>query len=372
MKRLYPVFFLALLALFLLRPALILDAAKAGLFTWFETVVPALFPFFVLNGLLFSFGIVDLLSPPLAPLTRRLFRLPGEAAFVLITGYTSGSPVSAALVAALEREGKIQRKEGERLLALSANPSPVFMLSVAALSFLNRPDLGLPLLAIVYGSNLLLGIVWGLIAGETPPAKKKAAGEKAKKIPPAGKALLEAITTAIGSLGLIGGLIIVFFILIALINALPLGSIAMAAFPNLDGKALSPLFHGVFEMTAGLKALPESGGSLRIQLVIAAGILAFGGLCVHMQIAGQIMETKLSMQKFVAYKVLQATIAMLIAVVVPIHEEVLAWGPALSPGVRLSAALLLGPYALLTAAGIAFAAGRRIFTRDCRYIRRRR
>ncbi len=360
-----PIVLLAILAVFLLEPAMILDAAKSGLFTWFETVVPALFPFFVLNGLMMSYGVIDLLSRPFSPLTRRIFHLPGEAAFVLITGYTTGSPVSATLVGDLYRQEKITKKEGERLLAISANASPIFILSVAAISFLQRPDLGLTLLLVVYGSNLCLGIVWGFLSGGKAAEKQQPLKKKAKKIPPAGKTLMEAIFQAISSLGLVGGLIIIFFIIIAVVNCLPFNWLMAMAFPSLTADRINPLINGILEMTAGLKALKGTDVAIRMQLAFASGILAFGGLCVHMQIATQIEGTKLNIQKFAAYKGIQATLAFLIAFFIPIEEETIALAPSLIWPAELSLKLLLGPYALCVTIGLLTAGAAKIISRHC-------
>lgn len=352
-RRLLSLVLLFLLGFFLFNPTLILEAAKAGLDTWVATVVPALFPFFVLNSLLLAYGIIDYLARPFEPLTMRCFHLPGEAAFVLICGFTSGSPVSAALVGDLCRHGKLTDDQGQRLLALSANASPMFILSVAAISFLQRPDLGFTLLAVVYGSNLLLGILWGFF-NKNPKEGKNAKAEEMKKIPPTGKALIDAVFHAMSALGLIGGLMIVFFIVIAIVDGLPIGRGLAFLLPGFGETDTAPLISGTLEMTAGLAALPATTLSIRIKFMLAAGILAFSGLCIHMQIAGQIMETNLSVQKFAVYKCLQAAAAMGIAYFVPIPEAAMAL-PLPPQTATVSLRLWLGPYGLLLAASLAAA-----------------
>ncbi|MFA5537318.1 MAG: hypothetical protein WDA53_09130, partial [Bacillota bacterium] len=52
---------LLLSALLISYPSFIFSAAKKGLDTWWQFVLPGLFPFFILVELLAQFGVIDFL-----------------------------------------------------------------------------------------------------------------------------------------------------------------------------------------------------------------------------------------------------------------------------------------------------------------------
>ena len=134
-----PVLFLA--AGMFIYPQEMLSAATGGISLWWQYVLPALLPFFILSELLMAEGIVHFLGVMLEPLMRPIFRLPGKASFVVAMGYTSGFPMGAVLTARLRKEGALSREEGEHLLAFTNNPSPGFMFGAVASGMLGRPAL---------------------------------------------------------------------------------------------------------------------------------------------------------------------------------------------------------------------------------------
>ena len=91
-----------------------------------ETVIPALFPFMVVSGLLVSLGFGEWLSPRLSGLMGSLFRLPGSAASALLLGFVGGYPIGARTAADLYREGLLTKAEAGRLLTFCNNSIPPF------------------------------------------------------------------------------------------------------------------------------------------------------------------------------------------------------------------------------------------------------
>ena len=95
---------LALFAAFLLCPTACADGVREGLSLAAAQALPALFPFFVISGLLVRCDTARL-SPLLAKPLRRLYGLPPEAAPALVLGLIGGYPVGAATACALLSEG---------------------------------------------------------------------------------------------------------------------------------------------------------------------------------------------------------------------------------------------------------------------------
>ena len=94
-----------------------LEAAKA-LTLCAGTVIPALFPFMVVTGLLVRLGFGQWLAPDMAGLMASLFRLPGCAGSALLLGLVGGYPIGARTAAELYASGDLTRAE-----ALLANYS---------------------------------------------------------------------------------------------------------------------------------------------------------------------------------------------------------------------------------------------------------
>ncbi|MBQ9460228.1 MAG: sporulation protein, partial [Oscillospiraceae bacterium] len=109
-----------LLALFaaslLLFPVEAADAARQGLALCLQSVLPSLFPFFVLSSLLVSCGAGDACARAFGPAMRPLFGMGGSGALALAMGLAGGYPVGARTAAELYRDGALSRSEAERLL----------------------------------------------------------------------------------------------------------------------------------------------------------------------------------------------------------------------------------------------------------------
>ena len=106
-----------------------LEAAKA-LTLCAGTVIPALFPFIVVTGLLVRLGFGQWLAPDMAGLMASLFRLPGCAGSALLLGLVGGYPIGARTAAELYASGDLTRQEAERALAVCNQAGPSFIFGV--------------------------------------------------------------------------------------------------------------------------------------------------------------------------------------------------------------------------------------------------
>ena len=73
----------------LLLPEVSAQAARDAMLLCAQTLIPSLFPFFVLSSLLIACGASELLSALLSPLMRPLFGLSGAGAAALVYGIIS-------------------------------------------------------------------------------------------------------------------------------------------------------------------------------------------------------------------------------------------------------------------------------------------
>ena len=167
-----------LLVWFLADTMRVRQAASDALRLCAASVIPALFPFLVVTGLLMSLGFGAWASPYLAPLMTDLYRLPGSAGSALLLGFLGGYPVGARTAADLYRLGYLTQDETERLLTFCNNANPAFFISVLGIGVFHSARAGIWLLLIHILSALLTGLCFrGHTVAHTPPNPRKPSRE---------------------------------------------------------------------------------------------------------------------------------------------------------------------------------------------------
>ncbi len=295
MKKHAPLFLtLALLAAVVLFSDRAAEGARHGLSVCAATLIPSLFPFFVLSNLLSALGLADLLSGRLGNAAGRLFRVSGCGAQAFFIGITGGYPVGAAAVSDLRRQGLVSREEAERLLPLCNNSGPAFILGAAGGVF-RSPRAGM----LLYVTHILAALCTGLIlrgGGGAGPAGQAIRGNT----PSFGKALPAAVTGAVRSVLNVCAYVVLFSSLLALLT--PLAELSQPWRALAAG--LAELGSGISAM-AGLPAAPHN-------LAAAAFLLGWGGLSVHCQTLGIAAEADIKCARHLAGRALCGVIAALL------------------------------------------------------------
>lgn len=321
-------FFLLAVAMFYYPQEVVLSAAD-GLDLWWKFVLPALLPFFILSELLMGTGFVNFLGVLLEPLMRPIFRLPGQASFIVAMSYTSGIPVGAVLTTKLRQQKALTREEGERLLAFTCNPSPGFMFGAIASSMMGKPGLGVILAGSVYLSNLLVGILFRFYKVKKsedyptgPPSLRRAFQEmrraQAQETRPFGQLLGDAVRQSINTILHVGGFILFFSVIVHMLSVFKITE-SMGVFlqgltsGNLSSQGVSALVNGFLETTLGCRSTIEAFPTLRLQVGVIAFLLGWGGLSVFAQVASFTSTTDLRFTPFAIGRSLHAIFALLIS-----------------------------------------------------------
>ncbi len=156
MKKLTAVL-LALLLYLLLFPAEALLGAKEGLLLWYRSVLPVLFPFMLLCGILMRFDLPGRLLPYIARPFHFLFGSSAYGAFAILCGFLCGFPMGAKVTRDLLSQNKISREEAWHLYGFVNNLSPSFILSFMAADQMRKPSWGGLFLLNILGSALIYG-----------------------------------------------------------------------------------------------------------------------------------------------------------------------------------------------------------------------
>ena len=108
-RKLWALILVSVMVLLLWRSAVAAEAVRRGLTLCARSVIPALFPYFVVSGLFISLGFADGVGRRLEPLTRRLFGVGGAGASAFFLGLLGGYPVGGRTVGQLYRAGRLSK-----------------------------------------------------------------------------------------------------------------------------------------------------------------------------------------------------------------------------------------------------------------------
>ena len=153
-----------------------------------DSVLPALFPFFVVCELLMA-------APPPAVLLRPLQRVLGlesaEAAQAVVLSWVGGYAVCARLAGQLYGAGKISRRDAVRLQILGCCSGPGFVIGCVGGLLLGNVRLGVVLYAAQIGANLMVAGVLAYLPlrGRWPEGPEGESLAIARKVLGSGKAL---------------------------------------------------------------------------------------------------------------------------------------------------------------------------------------
>lgn len=269
--------------------------AADGLSVWFQTMIPALFPFMLLSCLLVRQQMTEKLSFFLSPLLCPLLRISPQGVYCVLTGFLCGFPMGARNIAELYRRKEISRKEAQYLLGFCNNMGPLFILSVLLPSLAIKNIPAVFFLLGIYGIPFLYALLVRLISplplNLCQKSPSKAAPEPfLKSLDSAIHSGIEGITV-LGAYLIVGNLLYLFPLIVTRYTDIVLPDILLCASRCL------------LEITGGIHAL-----SGRLPLFLLT-VLPFGGLCCLLQTKGMLAGTDLSMRRYVFDKLLQCLLS---------------------------------------------------------------
>ena len=247
-RKLWALILVSVMVLLLWRSAVAAEAVRRGLTLCARSVIPALFPYFVVSGLFISLGFADGVGRRLEPLTRRLFGVGGAGASAFFLGLLGGYPVGGRTVGQLYRAGRLSKDEAERLLAFCNNAGPSFILGVVGVGCFGSLRTGIYLYLVHAFSAVLVGI---LFRKKAPVSGQKVRYSAAFE-PIA--AFVRAVGEAAEGMVRLCGFVVFFLVILALITDL-----TGLNHPVLLGLGLGRYFLGKI-----------------LQAIFSAGVVTFG------------------------------------------------------------------------------------------------
>lgn len=260
-------------------------SANEGVDICLRTIVPSLFPFFFLSGIINS-ALIGTNSPFLRPIST-LCRIPAGAESLMILGLIGGYPVGASAVHSAYSAGSIKRNSAQRMLSFCNNAGPAFIFGILSPLFENK---------------LSIWVLWIIHISSAIVVSMLLPAEKTEKCMQAGRqsiTLTQALQLAIRNTATVCGWVILFRIVIGFFNRW---------FLWLFPKQWQVLLCGLLELSNGCISLSliSSDG---LRFVVASVLLAFGGICVAMQTTSVIGD--LSSKGYWLGKIMQTSLSLL-------------------------------------------------------------
>ena len=285
-------------ALFLALPQAAREGVLAGLRLSGTVLAPALFPVSVLAGCLLQMGGFG----GGGRVWRRFARglgLPMAGGTPLLLGLLGGFPLGAQLTAQACESGTLSRQEAPRLAGLSCSAGPAFLLGTLGGLFGSQGFgavlLGLQLVSVVVTALLTRGR--GPASAEPPPLERGPQAAFWTCLP-------EAIGRSAGAMVRLTGAVCFFQAATRCAGAL----VSPALLPTPVQAALA----GALELTGGMELL--SGCDPWEALPLAAALVGWGGLCVHLQAAQALSAAGLPLRPYLRIKALQSAVCLVLGV----------------------------------------------------------
>jgi hypothetical protein len=219
-----------------------------------------------------------------------LLGIPRSAQSLLIPAFLGGYPVGAKCIHDLYRNGQLQKQQAEGLLSFCSNAGPAFLFGMLSGFFPDRKTLWLLWLIHIL-SAVLTGFLFS--TGEISADAQVRTSEKSAKP--------DVLVSALKSMGLICGWVILFRILVTFLQQW---------FLWLLPPWLSVFVTGILELTNGCCELMKIG-DIGVRFVICSCMLAFGGICVLLQTTS--VTKGLSLRYYVLGKGMQTLFSLLLS-----------------------------------------------------------
>lgn len=261
---------------------------------WFHSLLPAMFPFFVISDLLIAYHITYYIPKIIRKTFCFIFGVNEEVVTVFFLSCFSGFPSSARIVREMFDKGYLDLDDANRALMFTHFSNPMFVLSTVGLMFTSMEMYAYYVLISHYLGNVIIGV----LSRSKKYHFQYDYTEKLVKSQSFSKLFIQAIRSSVDTCLLIAGTFTCFFLFSSFI----------IYYFNINGYP-EIVLKGILEITMGIKSLSSYSIGNIYKGVLVTMFLSFGGLSVHMQVLSQIVGTKLSYHSFFVSRVFHALIS---------------------------------------------------------------
>ncbi len=264
-----------------------IEGCQEGLRLCLQTVIPALFPFFVISAVVCKSFLGENL-PLLRPLGK-LCKIPNGSESLLILGFLGGYPVGAKNIVTAEQNRALSKDDARRMLGFCNNAGPAFLFGMTGNLFENR-----------FAPWLLwlIHILTAILVGCVLPGNQNTACKLSKT---ENINILRDIENSVRTMATVCAWVVLFRVILSFCHKWFFFLFPTEVCVWITG--LTELSNGVI----GLQAVNDEG----LRFVLCAGFLGFGGLCVAMQTVS--IAGKLGTGYYFPGKMIQGCLSIILA-----------------------------------------------------------
>ncbi len=279
-----------------LNKLLIFNTISYSLNIWINSLIPSLFPFFIISDILINYNITNYIPPIIKNIFKKLFNVSDNIITIFFLSILSGFPSSARNIKLMLDKKLITPKEATHTLIFTHFSNPIFILGTISILFLHNKTLGIIILLSHYIPNILLGIFTRKL---NTPSNNKRRKEERHNFP---QILINSIKKSLDTILLIFGILSICLVISSLlINRLNLNSYN------------STILKCLLEITMGLKSLSELNIPNIYKTIISSMTLSFGGLSIHIQVLSFINEYNISYKTFFISRIYHSILSGILA-----------------------------------------------------------
>jgi len=297
----FAIIFLALIPVTLIFGSVVSDGILNAMRLCAFTIIPSLFPFFVINNFIIMSGISEHIGNLFAKPFLRLFGMNKNCASVFFTGILSGYPCAASAALKLYETGLCSLDEAKRLVAISSVAGPAFLISGIGGSLFNDRYFGL----LLYIAQIAASVTSGII--QRPKKQGDAISIRNIQSDHTDHSVSSVLTSSIGnavtsSLS-VSGTVIFFGAISSVVKT------ALKYAPDFIGVIVC----GFFEMTSGCH-MAAALSSYTTSFLFCGIIVGFSGISVIMQL-GSVGREIFCLKKYLFTKLISVFFCTLVSFV---------------------------------------------------------
>lgn len=253
----------------LAAPAACANDIRIGIAACTQQIIPSLFAFMILAELLVRTGTYRLIGRPFRGLARCVFRLSEGEFSIFLVSQLAGYPVGCTMLAAAVQSGDLPPARARRLVLFCFAGGPAFLINLVGIPVYGSTTAGWLIYAASVGANLVLALLL---------RKREPAPELSARPQPWQTALVAGTRSAAKNLFGICAMVLMTDALLGVLRPLRPAWLATQigvpkAFADGATAAIFEVSHIADFPFGRCDALP-----------LLAGLSAFGGLCVALQL----------------------------------------------------------------------------------------
>lgn len=295
------IFCTIILLLLFLKKEIVTSTILISLDIWLNTLVPSMFPMFVLSDILISYNFIEYIPNKIVSFISKIFNISNYSVLIIFLSLISGFPSNARTIRSAYDNNLISIKEAEHLLLFNHFANPLFIINTIGYIFLKNTYYGLVILFSHIISNFIIAIIFrknNILTKINNTTIKDTCQSF-------GNILSTSIKKSIDTLFSIAGITTLFLILASLITNI-------FSFNNI----YSFIIKGLLEMTIGLSSVVALNTSDIWKVVFSSMIISFGGLSVHLQVISTLDGTNIKYKNYLKGRIYQALIAGIISFII--------------------------------------------------------